>query len=185
MSKVTLLERAKQLDRDAFSEIFDTYYDAIYRYIYHDVRHKETAEDLAQEVFHRLVDAMADGKGPERHLKAWLYKVARNLVIDEARKQSIRQHDPLDEVLLQSGDDVSQQAQQALLTANVREAMDILTPKQKDVIVFKFLQGLTTDEIARIMAMSRRGVLKLQQRGLAALRTHLVHVNALREEEPV
>ena len=67
---MTLLERAKQLDRDAFGETFSAYYDTMYRNIYHSVRHKETAEDLAQEVFHRLVDVMADGEEPERHSKA-------------------------------------------------------------------------------------------------------------------
>ena len=182
MNEQNLLERALLLERDAFGQIFDTYFDAIYRYIYLRVRHKETAEDLAQEVFKRLVDAFGQGRGPNRNLKPWLYRVARNLIIDEARSQTIRQHEPLDETLPQIGADVTVQANRAILTAAVREAIDKLTRKQKDVIVLKFLQGLTTGEIANVLKISERGVLKLQQRGLATMRTHLALNNVLDEE---
>ncbi|MCJ7550303.1 MAG: sigma-70 family RNA polymerase sigma factor [Anaerolineae bacterium] len=182
MTESDLPDRAFRLERDAFAQIFDRHYDAIFRYIYRRVGHRETAEDLAQEVFHRLVETNGRGGRPIRNVKAWLYRVARNLVIDEARRQTVRQHEPLEDTHPQSGASVSQQADQEMMTATLLEAMGKLTRKQKEVIELKFLQSLTTREVADVLRISERGVLKLQQRGVAALRTQLVLSNVLARE---
>ncbi|MBN1120570.1 MAG: sigma-70 family RNA polymerase sigma factor [Anaerolineae bacterium] len=165
-----LLQRARQLDEQALAAIFDTYYPAIHRFIFHQVGHTETAEDLAGEVFRRLLEQLGKGRGPKEYLQAWLYQVARNLVVDDARKQQHRRHEEIDETLAANGTAVEETAHQSLLAAETREALDQLTEKQRTVIVLKYLEGKENAEIAGIMSIPVGAVKSLQHRGLAAIR---------------
>ena len=178
MDDDTLLQHARQLDEAALAEIFDRYYVAIYRYIYHHVGHVETAEDLAGEVFQRLLVQFQARRGPDRHLKAWLFQVASNLVVDDSRRLVHRDHLELDEAVQASDVNVDEQAQQAILAEHTRQAMQKLTPKQRSIILLKFVEGLENAEVARVLDMPVGAVKSLQHRALDALRRHLVGVSA-------
>lgn len=172
-----LLERARALDEGALAEIFDEYYMPLYRYIYHHIGHVETAEDLTAEVFRRLLEQLHSGRGPRR-LKPWLYRVAHNLVIDESRRFIHRDHQPLDERLLANATDVEEEAQQAILAERAHHALSHLTPKQRSVIILKFVEGMDNTEVARILALPVSAVKALQHRALAALRRNLSNPQA-------
>jgi len=165
-----LLERAARLDEAALAMIFDQYYDAIYRYIYIHVRHAMTAEDLAADVFKRLLEALERGEGPDRHLKAWLYRVARNLFVDESRRQRHRDHAELEDGMAAAGADVPAQAVLNTLQRDVLTALHALTPRQREVVSLRFIEGLTNEEVPRAMGLPVGAVKALQHRGLAALR---------------
>ena len=85
-----LRSRPIPLDRESVAAIFDRHYDELYAYLYTRLGHQETAEDLAQAAFHRLVEETWRGRGPDTNVRAWLYRVARNLAVDEARRQAAR-----------------------------------------------------------------------------------------------
>jgi RNA polymerase sigma-70 factor (ECF subfamily) len=172
----TLLRQAHQLDEKALAEVFDRYYVPIYRYIYHHVGHVETAEDLTGEVFQRLLAQLQARRGPDRHLKAWLFQVASNLVVDESRRLVHRDHLALDETVHASDVNVDEQAQQSILAEHTRAALQKLTPKQRSIILLKFVEGLENAEVARILNMPVGAVKSLQHRALDALRRHLVGV---------
>ncbi|MBN1313089.1 MAG: sigma-70 family RNA polymerase sigma factor [Anaerolineae bacterium] len=174
----TLIRMARRFDESALSAIFDRYYEPLYRYIYHQVRHVETAEDLAGEVFQRLLAKLQTGHGPERYLKAWLFKVATNLVIDESRRLVYRDHLEFDETLYAGGAGVDEQAQQAILIEHAHTALQKLTPKQRSIILLKFVEGLENDEVARIVGLPVGAVKSLQHRALGALRRHLANIMA-------
>lgn len=178
-----LLLQARELDEVALSTIFDTYYEPLYRYIYHQIRHAATAEDLTAEAFSRFLQAIRAGRGPERMLKAWLYRVARNLVIDETRRFKHRNHAQLDEQQADTATDVPAQAQQAILYEQALNALSGLTSKQRDVIVLKYLEGLQNDEIAEILEIRVGAVKSLQNRGLAAMQRQLIAAGAVIEEQ--
>jgi RNA polymerase sigma-70 factor (ECF subfamily) len=168
-----LLQRVLALDESALAEVFDEYYLPLYRYIYHCVHHAETAEDLAAEVFRRLLEQIAEGRGPRRNLKAWLFRVAYNLVVDDSRRQLHRQHAALNEGLSAGKAAVEEQAQHAILAADAHRALDGLTPKQRAVIILKFLVGLENDEVAQVLLLPVGAVKSLQHRGLEAMRRDL------------
>jgi RNA polymerase sigma-70 factor (ECF subfamily) len=168
-----LLRRARSLDESALGAIFDTYYQPLYRHIYYHVRHRETAEDLTAEVFARMLAQMAKGQGPQKHLKAWLYRVAFNLIVDESRRRVHRDHEPLEEGMASLEQAVEAQVQTSLLAREAWNALDQLTLKQRTVVVSKYLGGLQNQEIARILDMSVGAVKALQHRGLATMRRHL------------
>jgi RNA polymerase sigma-70 factor (ECF subfamily) len=177
-----LLHQARTLDESALGAIFDTYYQPLYRYIYYHVRHKETAEDLTADLFSRMQAQIAKGRGPTRHLKAWLYRVAHNLVIDESRRRVHRDHEPLDERIASCEQDVETQVQTSILQQQAWNALDKLTAKQRTVIVLRFLEGQGNEEIARILKMPVGAVKSLQHRGLASMRRHLARTGIIQKE---
>jgi len=168
-----LLRGARELDEPALSAIFETYYPLLYRYIYHHARHRATAEDLTAEVFSRMLEQLAKGRGPEQHLKAWLYRVAHNLVVDNARRQVHRDHDPLDEEMVSTEQDVELEVHGTIQGQQAGMALQRLTPMQRAVIILKYLEGYTNKEISSILELSVGAVKALQHRGLASMRRYL------------
>jgi len=168
-----LLRGARELDEPALSVIFETYYPPLYRYIYQHVRHRTTAEDLTAEVFSRMLAQLAEGHGPRRHLNAWLYRVAHNLVVDHTRRQAHRDHDPLEEEMASAGQVVETEVDAALWRQQAARALQKLTPMQRAVIVLKYLEGYTNAEIAPILDLSVGAAKALQHRGLASMRRYL------------
>ena len=167
------LRRARALDRAALSAIYDDYHIPIYRYIYRQVGDVEAARDLTAEVFHRFLQAMGNGHGPDQHLSAWLYRTAHNIVVDHYRRQQHRQHLPLDEGLVNTDDDPVGIAERSISAAQVRAALQRLTPDQQQVIVLKFLEGMSNKEVAAVLDKPVGAVKSLQHRALAALQRHL------------
>jgi RNA polymerase sigma-70 factor (ECF subfamily) len=178
----SLLRQVSELDESGLGPVYDAYYPLLYRYIYHHVRHVETAEDLTAEVFHRLLESVEKGQGPERHLKAWLYRVAYNLVVDDSRRSLHRNHLSLNESLTVEGEEVPEQAHQSIVKQQAYAALDQLTEKQREVIILKFIENLDNAHVARILRMSVGSVKSLQHRGLAAMRRHLARVGAVTED---
>ncbi len=72
-------------EEDKFIKAFDAYADGIFRYCFFRVFNRERAKDLVQDTFMRAWEYAAKGNKIE-NLKAFLYKIAHNVVIDESRK---------------------------------------------------------------------------------------------------
>jgi RNA polymerase sigma-70 factor (ECF subfamily) len=174
-----LLRGARLLDETTLSDIFDTFYPRLYRYIYHHLRHQATAEDLTAEVFTRMLERLARGRGPKRHLKAWLYRVARNLVIDESRRRVHRDHEQLDERRISSDQNIEMQVQRAILQQKAHAALRALTPKQRAAVILTILEGYADQEVALILRMSVGAVRSLRHRGLATMRRRLVQLGSI------
>jgi len=159
--------------REKLAGIYDQYYQPIYSYVYRQVSDVETASDLTAEVFSRLL-RVAQGDGfPEQQVRAWLYRTAHNLVIDHYRRQAHRQHLSLEEELVEGGEDPAGVVERRASAAQVRAALQHLTSAQQQVIVLKFLQGLSNQEVAEILHRSVGAIKLLQHRALAALQRHL------------
>lgn len=179
-----LLQHARQFDLSALETIFDTYYRPLYRYIYHHIHHVETAEDLTGQVFHRLLAVLQSQTAPDRHLKAWLFRVAHNLITDESRRQRYRDHEPLDVEIatIESASDVEADVTRRLLVDQTRAALDALTSMQREVIILRFLSELSLEETARILNMQIGAVKAMQHRALASLRRLLIAQESYEEE---
>lgn len=164
----TLLERARQLDERALSEIHSCYYGEIYRYALYRTGRSEVADDIASEVFLRLLNALHGGRAPQTTLRGWLFGVASNLVADHFRRAP-RESAELDEALAASGT-TSNEAESNLQAREVRTVLRRLTPEQQHALALRFGDGLSVEETAQVMGKSVGAVKVLQFRAVAALK---------------
>lgn len=167
-------DSSKTLDRDTLTAIYDDYHQPIYRYVYRLVGDVETTRDLVADVFYRFLQSAQKGSTPSRNPAAWLYRTAHNIVVDYYRRQQHRRHLPLDEGMAsRAEEDLMRTADRRLSAARVRAALQHLTPDQQQVIVLKFLEELSTQEVAAVLEKPVGAVKSLQHRALAALRRQL------------
>ena len=169
-----ILELARVFDQKALGYIYDQYSDALFAYAYKHVGRTQVAEDLVAETFKRFLTALEQGGGPTDHLQAYLYRITHNLITDLYRNEPPPLLD-LDEDHLQEEEsgpaDIISSRQEA---ERIRQALKLITPEQRQVIVLKFLEGWNSPEIARSMEKSLGSVKALQHRGLAALQRILL-----------
>ncbi|MGE5139008.1 MAG: sigma-70 family RNA polymerase sigma factor [Rudaea sp.] len=146
-------------------EIYDLYAYRIYRYVFHRLGDRSLAEDLTSEVFVRLVRARAQ---PDNVL-AYLYRTAHNLVVDYLRRNPALLA-PIDDLLGSNRDDPARITQLEAERARLRWAISRLKPEQEQVIVLRFLEGLSNAEVAVILGKPEGAVKALQHRALVRLR---------------
>lgn len=170
--EANLLERVRQCDMAALSQVYDDYYDRIYRYVYGYLGRASASEDLTANVFFRLLRSVREGKSPRSNLSAWLYRVAHNLVVDSFRRGPPETLE-LAEWVESDEPDPAHTAHQHMQLHRVRVALRQLTESQQQVIVLKFFQGMDSREVARILSKSEGAVDALQHRGVRALRKAL------------
>ena len=165
-----LIQRAKQGAPAAFTEIYDLHQPAIYRYVYYRVSEAATAEDLTAEVFVRLVEKIDRFTYHGRPLLAWLYTIARNLITDHYRRTGQATMLPLDDQLVAETDDLEEAAERGLAQRRLAAALPHLTEDQRQVVLLKFIEGLSNAEVAQVLGKPVGAVKSLQHRALAALR---------------
>ncbi len=164
-----LVERACDGDRRAFAQLYDRFVDKIYRYIYYKVGSLSDAEDLTAQVFLKAWEAIGTYQWTERPFSAWLYRIAHNLVVDYFRTK--RDLSSLDELpsLEERGPSLEELTQRHLTADTLRRAIARLTPDQQQVILLRFLEGYSTEQVAQIMGKQPGAVRTLQHRALAGL----------------
>jgi RNA polymerase sigma-70 factor (ECF subfamily) len=169
-----LLKRARTLDKGALVEIYDLYSDALYKYAYRFLGESGEAEDLVSETFFRFLSALERGGGPRDHLQAYLYRIAHNLITDKFRRDLPPSLELDEDKLPENKPDPSSILSGKENIDLVRNALRLITPEQREVIVLKYLEGWSSSEIARVMNKSLGAIKALQHRGLAALQRILV-----------
>jgi RNA polymerase sigma-70 factor, ECF subfamily len=166
-----LIQRAQQGDLAAVSELYNLHVNRIYQYVRYRTGDDQTAEDITAEVFLRAIESLAAYHDQGVPFIAWLYRIAHARVVDYWRSSKRRQTAPLDDPLLQDGLVAVDDAididflQHRSLWAALRQ----LTDDQQNVVVLKFVQGLSNAEIARLMGRTEGAIKALQRRALEAL----------------
>jgi RNA polymerase sigma-70 factor (ECF subfamily) len=175
-----LAVRAGKGDTAAFGALYDRYVEAVYRYVYYRVRNDAEAEDLVSDVFMRALRAIPRYE-PRQAFLAWLYRIARNAVIDRARRSRVQVS--FEDALAHPGADQVIEPDAGLLALSdkeaVRQAIARLTPLQQEVIVLRFVEGYTTSEIAQLVGKREGTVRGIQFRAMEMLRTLIPSREAL------
>lgn len=166
--EAALLRRAQEHDLEALGEIYDRYASAMYRYVSAQIDDRQMAEDIAGEVFLRMMEAVRKGSFARISLSAWLYRIARNLVVDYYRKRRPPTV-PL-ESLRPPPLSPAEAPESRVLQEHVRQAIRQLTLDQRQVIVLRFGQKMKAQEVAQVLDKSEDAVRALQRRALASLR---------------
>ena len=168
-----LVRQARSGDPDAFAQLYDAYMERVYRYIYFRVTDALLAEDLTSQVFLKAWEHLGQYQPGGSPFLAWLYTIARNLVIDHYRAQ--KESVPLEKALAipSEGQTVGEQVEFRFEIQAMRDALQFLTEEQQQVLILKFIVGLETREIARMMKKAEGAVRALQMRALQTLAKYL------------
>jgi RNA polymerase sigma-70 factor (ECF subfamily) len=133
------------------------------------VRDVSTAEGLIAAVFVRVVEKLDSFRYKGRPLLAWLYTIARNAIIDYHRRGEDSRLVPLEEEVVDWSRDVERAVERRLTQSRLAAALAELTEEQRQVIILRFIEGMTSKEVGRVLDKSTGAVKALQHRGLAAL----------------
>lgn len=164
------LAAARQLDGEALAQLYDTLSPGLFRYAYRLLGDSQGAEDVVSESFHRLLLALRHGGGPQTNPRGYLYRVAHNLAIDHYRRR-----EPLvdrgggDETDPDPSGDPALAVEETLSQEEAREALWMLTPAQRQVVLLKYFEGLGSEEIAEILGKPVGAIKALQHRALRSL----------------
>ncbi len=173
-SEEALVERAKE-DPEAFGVLYEKYVDKIYNYIFYRTADHYDAEDLTSKTFYKALDNIDRYVSRGVPFSAWLYRIAHNLVANWHRDRSRRKVISLDEVVIATKHkdappqwvEISEE-REALL-----EAIRRLPPERQQLLILKFVEGMSNVQIGQIMGRSEGAIKSLYHRTLIALRQDL------------
>jgi RNA polymerase sigma-70 factor (ECF subfamily) len=165
-----VVERARLGDAEAFGQLYDHYHASVYRIIYGQTRSTPLTEDLTADTFFRALRGIKGFKLDAALFPAWLFRIARNLVIDHFKASRNRYERAQDMSRYEDlADDADGELIALLDRERVRAAMAELPTGQRRVIELRFLGELTTSEVADLLDTTEGAVKQLQFRGLRNL----------------
>lgn len=144
---------AEKFDRQ-FAEAYARYSQPIYRYCYFRVYSSQLAEELMQETFMRVWKYLREGKSVAS-MQALLYQIARNLVIDLSRRNKVKKRleDTVQFSVEATGEpsyDGKLEMEERALLDEVYQMMRSLSHEAQDMLIMRFIEGLSPREIAEI-----------------------------------
>jgi RNA polymerase sigma-70 factor (ECF subfamily) len=171
-----LVARSRKGDANAFGQLYDRYLPEIVRYLTYRVGNPDTAEDLAQQVFLKAWQAIPRYEERGVPFKAWLYRMAHNLMVDHHRTR--RPTASLEGIDLPEDPDAADpEAERQILAreahAHLRAALDRLSEDHRQVLVLRFLLEKSAREVGEIMDRKEVTIRGLQMRALQALRREI------------
>ncbi len=164
----------KKGDVYSFSFVYDEFFDEIYRFIYFKVLNEDKASDFASDVFMKLVDYIRKEKGDIKNVRAMLYKIARNLIIDNSRK---RKEEYIEDIKTEIADDKNISLDEVIADTQdvekVKEAIANLPESYREVLIMKFIEELSNSEISKILEKKESAVRVLISRAISRLKEEL------------
>lgn len=168
-------------ESESFGKLYDIFVDSIYRYIYFRVGTEE-AEDLTELVFLKTWENIRSYKKSTHSFSSWIFRIAHNLVVDYYRAH--RHNGELTEDMQDFRDEADtplrthQHFDQVALAAGMKELKDAY----RQIIVLKYINDLSYEEIGFIMGRSQAALRILQFRALKNLRRILEHMGVSEED---
>jgi RNA polymerase sigma-70 factor (ECF subfamily) len=163
---------AQPAHHDDFLRAYDQYSDAIFRHCYFRVYDRERARELMQECFMKTWEYLAKGKDVQ-NLRAFLYRVANNLIIDSSRKKKETSLDAMMEEGYEPSEEANDKTVIAAEAGQMIELLDRLDEKYRDVVRMRYLDDLSPKEIAHALGESENVVSVRIHRGIKQLRALL------------
>ena len=164
-----VIQQVKNGDTEAYGMLYEQYAEVIFRYVYSHLDNRLDAEDLTEEIFLRAWRALP--KYDERGLPftAFLFRIARNSLIDYYRQKKVVSS--LEDMEIQSHEAGPEEATDMRIeNQGLRETIAELREDYRNVLIFRFLSGLSPEETAQVMQRSVGAVRVLQHRALSALK---------------
>ncbi|WP_182201236.1 sigma-70 family RNA polymerase sigma factor [Paraliobacillus salinarum] len=165
---IHLVKKAQKGNDKAFLTLFKKYEQDIYRMAYIYVKNQNDALDVVQETAYRSFKTIESLKEP-KYFKTWLMRIVINCSLDFLRKQ--KKVVPLEtELVLNVPDDRNELID---LSLTLRDVIELLDEREKSIIILRFYEGLTFQEIAKTLEIPLGTVKTISYRGLDKLRDNL------------
>ncbi len=168
-----LVEAAVAGDTSAFAALYDRHLVRVYRHVYYRVGNRSDAEDLTQQVFLQAWRAIRRFRPTGAPFVAWLFTIAHNLAVQFHRRA--RDATPLD-LEPEAGARWSDPQSEVLATyerAAVRRAILRLKPDFQQVVILRFVEGLSARDVGAAIGKSEANVRVMQHRALGELKRML------------
>jgi RNA polymerase sigma-70 factor (ECF subfamily) len=166
--------KLRDQEKNIFINAYDQYIDQIYRFVYFKVGDKEEAQDLTSAIFLKAWDYIQQNKVRPKTLKALIYKIARNTVIDHYRGKSAAQvmANSLDSNLkvFDEKQDLQKHIELKFDLVIIEKKLMELKDEYREVIILRFTEEFSISEIADILGKTRGNTRVLIYRALKALR---------------
>ena len=174
--ELALVLAARGGDESAFKTLYLANVNAIFGFVAARTD-RHTAEDLTADTFAKAYAAIGRFEPREVPFRAWLFRIAHNLVIGRARRRSSSEVGLQPEhahALVDPAPDVERQVSGALDAERLRECLALLPESQATVLDLRYLRELSVAETAAALELSEEAVRALSYRSLKALRALFV-----------
>lgn len=175
----------KNAKNKEFLEFYDRYSSAILKHIYFRVSNWQLAEDIAQETFMKSWTYIAKNNKEIDDLKSFVYRISHNLIIDHYRRKpklplSLDNINP-DAIKIDAvqAKEVDKKIEKKILEKNLME----LQENYREIIVYRYIDDLTIDEIVKITGKSANNISVMIYRALKILKDKIVPCAVETEEE--
>lgn len=166
---INLIQKAKLGDAKSFGELYSNYIDQIYRYLFYNLNEKLVAQELSEEVFSSVFKEVPNFFGTERKFIILLYQTAQKCLVNK----DLDDINPNEINIFSNGISQVQGSRQTSIKQRLKELISLLSEKQKQVVVLKFIEGFNNQEIELITDYPQESIRILQVRGLAKLSQNL------------
>lgn len=167
--KLSKKEQWRQQTEAEFLKSFEEHSDPLFRHCLLRVRDREVAKDVVQETFSRCWLYVSEGK-EVTHIRAFLYRIANNLIVDLSRK---KRSSSLDSLMEEDGFEPRDESiREPIDTPAIKEAMNNLgklDEMYRVVITMRFLDEMSPKEIASVLGVSENVVSVRIHRGIERL----------------
>lgn len=178
-----LVRRARDGDRHALEELVQRHYRSVFNLAYRLSNNYDDAQDIVSEAFIRVHNALGSFRG-DAHFTTWLYRIVKNVFLDERKKQRIRSHSSLEEMVELEDTSISRQVEDPqpgpewLVERHervdvIQQAVLGLPKNQRLMIALYHFQHRSYEEIAEIMDLPIGTVKSRLNRARLALKNKL------------
>lgn len=168
-----LVEKAVAGDSNAFGDLYKLHLDAIYRYVYYRIGQVHDAEDLTEQIFLNAWEALPNYKDYGNPFTSWLYRIAHNVVVDYHRRKKSTPAS-LNAIINEVKEDATTPLTRVIKNEEftlLANAISKLPLEHQQVILLRFVEGMSHSEIARIIGKNEGTCRMIQHRALIALNT--------------
>jgi len=175
-SQRDLIQACRRGEREAFRALFEAYKDKVYSIALRFAGDEALAMDIAQDVFLKLFSSIGDFRG-DAAFSTWVYRLVVNCCLDHRRRswRLIPIADDLLAVLRAPGDSLDRMLHTEMRD-RVRGAVEKLPPELRMVIVLRYTEGLSYDEIAEVLGCATGTVASRLNRAHKVLERRLANV---------
>jgi RNA polymerase sigma-70 factor (ECF subfamily) len=159
-----------------FSDLYDSYINKIYRFAYLRVSSHEAAQDLAADTFARFWESFKLNPNGVQNPRAFLYTIAKNLVVDYYRdkgKTNVVNADISDLKIIDHKNDIAKTAEINSDIESVRKALTGLNDDYQNAVIWRYLDDLEIAEVASLLGRTETATRVLLHRAMKELKTRL------------